>query len=253
MTPLGACEPEGVEPQMNTSTVPSQSDENNGTKRRVAKRITQVVVVNLIMVLILFLSAGDLLWVWAWVYLGVGFAILAANSRVMPPDLIAERGEPRDNVKKWDRVVTSLAGIPTLGTYVVAGLDYRFGWSPPLDLAIHLAGLALFILGQALFTWAMVSNRFFSTVVRLQMDRDHTVATGGPYRYVRHPGYSGYIVFSLGMSLLFGSLWALVPVGATFVLMIIRTILEDRTLREELPGYGGYAATVRYRLVPGVW
>ena len=99
------------------------------------------------------------------------------------------------------------------------------------------AGLALFVAGFGLSTWAMASNRFFSGVVRIQADRGHTVATGGPYRFVRHPVYTGFIVGAFGSALLLGSRWALVPVALASVLTVVRTILEDRTLRDELPGY----------------
>jgi protein-S-isoprenylcysteine O-methyltransferase Ste14 len=99
----------------------------------------------------------------------------------------------------------------------------------------------------------MASNRFFSSVVRIQADRGHTVATGGPYRFVRHPGYAGFIAGSFGAALLLGSRWALLPALLSAVLLVVRTVLEDRTLRAELPGYAEYAARVRHRLLPHVW
>jgi len=93
----------------------------------------------------------------------------------------------------------------------------------------------------------------WDTVVRIQADRGHTVATGGPYRFVRHPGYIGFIVGAFGTALLLGSRWALVPAALAGALVVVRTVLEDRTLRAELPGYADYAARVRYRLLPRVW
>jgi len=113
--------------------------------------------------------------------------------------------------------------------------------------------LGFFILGNALFSWAMISNYFFSTSVRIQFDRNRTVATGGPYCYVRHPGYVGFIVFNLAAPLILGSFWALIPAGITTVLFILRTAFEDRTLLEELEGYKEYAEKVQYRLLPGIW
>jgi protein-S-isoprenylcysteine O-methyltransferase Ste14 len=213
----------------------------------------QVVVTYVVLAALLFASSGRLGWVWAWAYLGVGLAILVVNVIVMPAELIAERGQPRENVKRWDQVLSTVAGLPTLALPIVAGLDERFAWSPPLGLAVHLLGLAVYVLGQGLFSWAMASNKYFSTLVRIQMDRGQTVATGGPYRYVRHPGYTGYSVFSLGTSLALGSLWALIPAGLTACLLVVRTALEDRTLQEELAGYREYARRVRYRLLPGIW
>jgi protein-S-isoprenylcysteine O-methyltransferase Ste14 len=236
---------------MNTEKYTNQKSE---MRAAIVKRLIQVVVQLLILVALLFISAGRLDWGWAWAYLGVSVGILAVNALVMPPELIAERGQVgKEDIKSWDRVVTTISILPALGAPIVAGLDERLGWSPQLALAIHLIGLAFLVLGQGLFTWSMVSNKFFSTSVRIQMDRDHTVAVGGPYRYVRHPGYVGFIVSALAMPLALGSLWALIPAAMTLCLFVIRTALEDKTLQEELDGYREYAAQVRYRLLPGVW
>jgi protein-S-isoprenylcysteine O-methyltransferase Ste14 len=99
----------------------------------------------------------------------------------------------------------------------------------------------------------MVSNRFFSTAVRIQLDRGHVVETGGPYRFVRHPGYVGAILGAFASAVVLGSLWALLPALVLAALFVVRTALEDRTLRRKLPGYEAYAGRVRYRLLPGMW
>ena len=239
---------------MNANTSANQPDGKSEMTAAIMKRMVQVIVQFLILAVILFISAGRLDWMWAWAYLGVGVGILIINVLVMPPELIAERGRTdKKDIKVWDRVLTTLIILPTLGMPIIAGLDERFGWSPQLALAVHLIGLAFIALGQGLFTWAMVSNKFFSTSVRIQMDRDHTVATGGPYQYVRHPGYVGYIVSLFATAVALGSLWALIPAGLTMCLFIVRTALEDKTLQEELDDYRDYATRVRYRLLPGVW
>jgi protein-S-isoprenylcysteine O-methyltransferase Ste14 len=213
----------------------------------------QVIVTHLVLAALLFVLAGNLGWVWAWAYLGVQIGILAINALIMPAELIAERGQPGENVKGWDKILTTLTGLPTLAVPIVAGLDERWGWSPPLALGIHLGGLALYALGMGLFSWAMVSNPFFSTAVRLQTDRGQTVASSGPYRYVRHPGYVGFAISYFGTALALGSLWAILPAGLVAGLLVVRTALEDRTLQDELPGYREYARRVRYRLAPGIW
>jgi len=195
----------------------------------VIRRMLQIVLTYLLLAAILFLSSGDLAWVWAWTYLGVGLGILIINVLILPAELIAERGQPRDNVKRWDRVLTSIAGMPTLAVPILAGLDQRYECSPQLVPAVHLIGLAFFALGQGLFSWAMASNEYFSTLVRIQMERGHTVATGGPCRYIRHPGYVGYSVSFLAMSLALGSLWGLIPGGLMACFLVVRTSLEDRT------------------------
>lgn len=234
---------------MNVRT-PSDSADRTSKVRR---RKLQVIVQTVLIALILFIAAGRLDWGWAWAYLGVGVAVLLVNLRVLSPELIAERGQPRANVKGWDRILTTLVIVPMLGALIVIGLDERYGWSPQLPWPVHAVGLAGIALGQGLFTWAMVANPFFSTAVRIQTERGHRVAAGGPYRYVRHPGYVGYILSWVATALALGSLWALIPVGLVACLMVIRTALEDRTLLEELDGYREYAARVRYRLLPGVW
>ena len=99
----------------------------------------------------------------------------------------------------------------------------------------------------------MLTNAYFSTAVRIQTDRGQTVCRSGPYRFVRHPGYVGAILQSLGIPFLLGSWWALIPGLAAVVFIVIRTALEDRTLQYELVGYWDYAQEVRFRLVPGIW
>jgi protein-S-isoprenylcysteine O-methyltransferase Ste14 len=238
---------------MNANTSVSQPNEKSDLTSRVRKRMLQVVIQTLLIAAILFIASGRLDWVWAWAYLGVGVGILVINASVLPPELIAERGQIKEDTKGWDKVLGAFIGIPTLGTVIVAGLDKRFEWSPQLALAIQVIALVFYALAQGLFSWAMASNKFFSGTVRIQEERGHTVASGGPYQYVRHPGYVGYIASWIATSFTLGSLWALIPAGLTMGLMVVRTALEDRTLLEELDGYQDYAKQVRYRLLPGVW
>jgi protein-S-isoprenylcysteine O-methyltransferase Ste14 len=222
-------------------------------RRNVIRRLIQIVVVFFAMYGILCLSAGTLTWIWGLVYFALNTILLAINWCVLPLELIAERGAKKDGVKKWDKIITTLSLIPYLGVFVIVGLDYRYGWSGDLGIIVHMAGVILFILGSALFTWAMVSNKFFSTEVRIQLDRDHKVETEGPYRYVRHPGYVGYIIFTLAVPLIFSSWWGLLLAGFGAILIIIRTALEDATLIRELAGYKDFAKKVRYRLITGIW
>lgn len=208
---------------------------------------------------ILFLAAGTWDWVWGWVFIGLMGIFLASHVVLLVPinpDLLVERagGLRQEGGKRWDRWLASLAaGVFPIISWYVAGLDLRFAWSSPKPLAIHLIGAGAVALGYALFMWAMVSNAFFSEVVRIQEDRGHQVATDGPYRFVRHPGYSGAILAFLGTPLLLGSWWALIPTGFGVAGYILRTALEDKTLQLELEGYQAYTEQVHYRLIPGVW
>ena len=106
---------------------------------------------------------------------------------------------------------------------------------------------------QAVIFWAMWTNRFFSSVVRIQTERGHHVVQEGPYRLIRHPGYVGAILFGLATAVVLGSLWALIPAGLMAMLVVVRTALEDATLKRELAEYAAYACQVKHRLVPGVW
>ena len=238
---------------MNANASVNQPNAKSDLTSEVRKRMLQVVVQFLILAAILFIASGRLDWVWAWAYLGVGVGIVAINALGLPPELIAERGQIKEDTKSWDKVLGILLITPTLGTLIVAGLDKRFEWSLPLAVVVHLVALIFYALAQGLFTWAMASNKFFSGTVRIQKERGHTVASGGPYRYVRHPGYVSYIASWIATSLALGSLWALIPAGLVMGLMVVRTALEDKTLQAELDGYKDYAAQVRYRLLPGVW
>ena len=155
--------------------------------------------------------------------------------------------------KKWDIWLTILGALLLpLILYVVAGLDRGAEWSA-LPFWLQVVALVGMVLGIAITDWAMWANRFFSGTVRIQEDRGHTVAAGGPYRAVRHPGYVGTLVFEVFTPLLLGSWWAWIPGLLSAVLLLVRTALEDRTLQEELEGYEAYARQVRYRLLPGLW
>jgi protein-S-isoprenylcysteine O-methyltransferase Ste14 len=227
-------------------------------RREVTKWIVQAALGWVGYGLILFLSAGRLDWIWGWAQLAILAAFLAGHPLLLipiNPELLAERekGIRDEGVKGWDKWLATAAAGMLLPLWVLAGLDVRFGWTGPVPLVLHLGGLLGQVLGYGLFLWAMVCNAFFAEGVRIQDERGHTVATGGPYRAVRHPGYAGAIVAALGTPLLLGSLWGLILAALTVALYAARTALEDRTLREELPGYAEYARRTRYRLLPGVW
>lgn len=210
----------------------------------------------IVMGVALFWSAGRMDWWPAWASIAVMLAWISATAVIIlrvNPDLLAERLGPRRDAKPWDTAIMSVLGIMQLGRYIVAGLDQCYGWTGGLPLAAQIAALAACVLGYALVVWATASNAFFSQIVRIQFERGHTVATGGPYHYVRHPAYFGAILYELAVPVLLASGWALIASGLNAVLLVLRTVLEDRTLRAELTGYVDYARQVRYRLLPGVW
>ena len=204
----------------------------------------------------MFWSAGRIDWWPAWALIAVWLTCLTGMDIVVlrvNPGLMAERLSPPKGAKSWDRAIVSILRLTQLVRYIIAGLDQRYGWTGDFPVAAQIAALIMCVLGYALFTWAMASNVFFSQVVRIQSERGHAVATSGPYRYVRHPGYVGMILFELALSTLLASWWGLIAGGVCALLFIPRTVLEDRTLQAELPGYADYARQVRYRLLPGIW
>jgi len=208
---------------------------------------------------IIFLAAGRLDWLWGWIFIGLTAIFLASHVVLLVPinpDLLVERagGLRQEGGKRWDRWLAALAGgVFPVASWYIAGLDLRLAWSLPKPLAVHLIGMGAVILGFALFMWAMVSNAYFSEVVRIQGDRGHKVATEGPYRFVRHPGYTGAILSFLGSPLLLGSWWAFIPTAIGIGGYVLRTALEDKTLQLELEGYQAYTEQVHCRLIPGVW
>jgi protein-S-isoprenylcysteine O-methyltransferase Ste14 len=182
--------------------------------------------------------------------------VLVAGSLVaihLEADFTSERPQAKEGTKSWGRVLSGpLFSLPWLAIYVVSGLDKRFSWSPRWT-AVAWVALILAGLGHSLAVWAMASNRFYGRHVRIQTDRGHTVVQSGPYRYVRHPGYTGPCVSMPASALALESLWALIPASLIAVVLAIRTALEDRTLQAELPGYAEHALKARFRLLPGVW
>ena len=207
---------------------------------------------------LLFLCAGRLDWVWAWVFLGLFAATSIVHVLILiptNPGLLAERAKGlRVGTKVWDKVIVSLAaGLLPMASWVIAAFNVRFGWAPPMPLILHLLGALGFALGWAVLLWATASNPCFDTTVRIREEGGHAVATGGPYQYVRHPGYVGAILYQLATPFLLGSWWALIPMILSVPLYVLRTTLEDRTLQNELDGYSEYAQEVRYRLLPRLW
>lgn len=219
----------------------------------------RLIFVYLFIPLILFASAWDFSWWQAWAFSMIIFAAGIA-SRVWAekrhPGLLAERanfGKATD-VKPWDKLLAPLMAISiSFPLVIVAGLDHRFGWSPVFPVWRNIIGFILIAAGYAFASWAIVENRFFSGAVRIQTDRGYVVCDRGPYRIVRHPGYIGNILPLPGIALALSSVWTLIPAAVALVIIIVRTTLEDQTLKEELPGYRAYTQRVRYRLLPGIF
>jgi protein-S-isoprenylcysteine O-methyltransferase Ste14 len=222
----------------------------------IRKRLVQIGFLVLIQAVALFASVWKWDWWNAWAYLGLYLAFLAFNAFILlgkHKELVEERSQIGEGAKGWDKVIGIITGIGGFSILILAGLDERFGWPGGIRIEVQIAAFVLLGLSYPLFTWAMASNKFFSTIVRIQKERGHTVQTGGPYRFVRHPGYASLLVSYITIPIALGSLWACIPMALLVVNLFVRTALEDRTLQNELEGYKDYAARVRYRLLPGIW
>ena len=193
-------------------------------------------------------------WVFAIVCIG-GFAVSRALAARRHPDLLAERARfmQHEDAKPWDKLLAPLVGLGGGLIPLVAGLDELLGWSPAFSLPLKIIALVLILAGYALGAYALIENRFFSGMVRIQTERGQQVVSSGPYRWIRHPGYAGALLSYLAMPPFLDASWAWLPAAFLTIVLFIRTYLEDKTLQEELEGYRDYAQRVRFRLLPGVW
>ncbi len=215
----------------------------------------QVIIYLFIHAVILFGSAGRIDWVMAWIYLFIHAASIIIIFYLGDTEMIQIRSHKEKGVKRWDKVlvITSFLLFSPI-TFLIAGLDYgRFQWTPPLPILVQYVAFLFFTFGMGFSTWAMVTNKFFVKIIKIQIERNHSVVTRGPYKYVRHPGYAGVSLAIIALPIAFGSLWALIPSLLGVSLLVIRTFFEDQILQNELKGYKEYALHVRWRLLPGIW
>ncbi len=206
---------------------------------------------------LLFGGAGRVDWTLGWIFAGVWIApklCYLILLRWRDPGLLVERATRHRNTAQYDRIILPVYFVLAFGAFLVASLDGgRFGWSDELPTWLIGAAYIVYLLGNGLAGWAMLSNPYHSAESRLQLDRGQKTVSSGPYRIVRHPTYLASILLWPVTGLMLGSWWAVIPGVMTALTMFIRTVNEDRMLHAELPGYADYARQVRYRLLPGIW
>jgi protein-S-isoprenylcysteine O-methyltransferase Ste14 len=237
---------------MNEQLPPSKSNVTSGVIRWSVRELLELIT----FIPFLFWPAGTWNWPMAWALIGLGVLRAVGTAMVVVPrypELLAERVGVRQGSKAWDMAIIGIIRVMLLAMMIIAGLDIRFAWTIKLPLWANMVGMVVALAGHSLFVWAMSSNAYFVRYVRIQGERGHTVATGGPYHYVRHPAYLGMLLVTLGMAVMLGSWVAFIPGGVAASLYVIRTMLEDRVLLTELVGYKAFAERTRYRLIPGVW
>lgn len=238
-------------------STPEENSTSSTQRENILIRIRKDFIGTLFISLALMLAAGRLNWTMGWLYIGLNFLGLLVNWGVLAvknPAVFASRADiTKEDSKTWDKVFTSIYGPLLLVIMAVTGLDGgRFGWSN-VPAWLQFLSIGLFILGWGFSLWALVTNKFFETSVRIQQDRGQTTVTSGPYAIVRHPGYAGIALLYAVSPLILGSWWGMIPAAVLTIAFFLRTAMEDRTLQEELPDYAAYAQKVRYRLLPGIW
>lgn len=198
---------------------------------------------------ILFLSAGTFTWVAGWCFFGLSVVNQMAMAAVGGRHRLQTPVPSSPGLRVW-RLPKQL--LASLSLVLVAGLNYRFDWPPAVGLEVQLAAWGLGVAGILINLWAMSVNTFFHGVEGAGRD-GHRLLTQGPYSLLRHPSSLGVLLLNLSKPLMLGSFWALVPAMVVAGLVCLHTSREDRTLRNQLAGYGQYCESVRYRVLPGIW
>lgn len=206
---------------------------------------------------LLFASAGTLRWPAAWVFLATIAVLGVATSfwlLKIDPALLAERMNVtlQKNQPATDKIFMLVFASLILIWFVVIGLDHRANGSD-FSIPLQVFGFILLLASLGFSLWVMRTNSFAAPVVKIQAERGHHVISSGPYAWVRHPMYSGALVFFIGMPLMLGSWWGLALIPVFALLFGYRSGIEEQVLIEGLPGYADYRTRVRYRLMPGVW
>jgi protein-S-isoprenylcysteine O-methyltransferase Ste14 len=199
----------------------------------------------------LFGTAGRFDIIEFWVYIVIVAAVSALSLAILDPDLMQERMRPGGCRVGWHFLPLIVLIFVHLA---VAGLDRgHLHISDVVPAGVEAVALVLFAFAWIVLVWAMYVNRFFSSIPRIQSERGHTVISTGPYQFVRHPGYTAGLLAAVTSGIALGSWISTFIAPIALALLVWRTMVEDRMLQRDLPGYDRYAARVPYRLVPGIW
>ena len=202
--------------------------------------------------LLLFLPAGTFAYPWGWLLVGLLFGPMLIAGFVMlfkSPDFLAKRLDAKEK-QATQKGVLAFSGFMFIAGFVVAGLDFRFGWSNVPTWVIITASV-LFLLAYVLYAEVMRENAYLSRTVKVE--EGQKVVDTGLYGIVRHPMYAVTILLFLMMPLVLGSWYALIAFAFYPVIILVRLTDEEKLLTKELPGYAEYKQKVKYRLIPFVW
>jgi protein-S-isoprenylcysteine O-methyltransferase Ste14 len=210
------------------------------------------------MAALMFVPAGTIAWVQAWIYLalmGISGTVITTWLYIHDPDLLAQRAASpvQREQAAWDRIFMGCMIVFFIAWMAIMGLDAVRFQASHVPVWAQAAGAAAILISQYVFWLVFRANSFAAPVVKIQEERGHTIATGGPYAIVRHPMYAGAILFLFGTPLLLGSWYGVALAPVLVVAFGWRAVMEEHTLAAQFPGYADYAARVRYRFIPLVW
>lgn len=201
---------------------------------------------------ILFISAGTLVYCGAWLFMTLLFTpilIMGVVLLIKNPELLRKRLEMKEREKEQQGVV-AFSGLLLVASFIVAGLDYRFGWSHISNTIVLIASIVLLV-GYALYAEVLRENVYLSRVIEVQ-EGQHVIDTG-LYAFVRHPMYLAVTLLYLAIPIVLGSWWALLVMSPCILLLAARIKNEEQVLHQGLPGYTEYTKRVRYRMIPWIW
>jgi len=207
---------------------------------------------------VLFVPAGTLDWRDGWIFMAemvIGSLLSILWLAWTDPALLKDRlgGAFQKGQVFWDKVFMSIMMLSWYGWVVLMALDAKRWGTSHVPEWVNDVGAVLIPIGFVAVLWTFRENSFAAPVIKIQKERGQKVISTGPYSIVRHPMYAGALIYMLGMPLLLGSWLGLAVLPLIVGLLMIRTFIEERALRKDLPGYDDYAARVRYRLLPYVW
>jgi protein-S-isoprenylcysteine O-methyltransferase Ste14 len=242
---------------MGTSIPAKQMQRAPGTSQGLTPRqILRAVLMLLAIPIIFFGLSGRLDWGFGWLYM-IGVLASTFISRWLAwrhdPQSLIERARGWDVASGSERILLPLLVFLPMLMWVIAALDHRYGWTAAPAVELAWAAVAVNIVGGLVSIWAMAENAYFSSIVRVQTDRNQTVCNTGPYSFVRHPGYLGALLSHLATPLMLGSVWCALPLLGFVVALWFRIANEERTLKRDLTGYAEYMQRVHHRLFPGLW
>ncbi len=201
---------------------------------------------------LLFWPAGSFSYSGGWLLMGLLFGPMLMAGIVMlikSPALLEKRLDAKEK-QATQKGVVAFSGLMFIGSFVVAGLDWRFGWSK-VSLPVTIIASILFLVAYGLYAEVMRENAYLSRTIKVE--EGQKVVDTGLYGIVRHPMYSATLLLFLAMPLVLGSWYALIPMAFYPVIIIVRLLDEEKLLTRELPGYEAYKRKVKYRLIPFIW